>query len=139
MLLNGQQATTYTERWIFERLSISESFCVLFGQTAFSEDCHHGYDQPTWHLLKVNNKNTRKRFEICSKLTIKTPERRRWWMLASKKTFFAIEKCVKPNLNMCKTTFPRLLSHNCAAKQIRKTNWWQQFWGIDHSGKMCKN
>ena len=39
----------------------------------------------------------------------------------------AIEKCVKPNLNMCKTTFPRLLSHNCAAKQIRKTKWWQQF------------
>ena len=27
-------------------------------------------------LLKVNNGNTRKRREICSKLTIKTPERR---------------------------------------------------------------
>ena len=26
------------------------------------------------HLFKVNNKNTRKRYEICSKLTIKTPE-----------------------------------------------------------------
>ena len=25
--------------------------------------------------LKVNNKNTKKRCEICSKLTIKTPER----------------------------------------------------------------
>ena len=30
------------------------------------------------YLLKVNNKNTRKRCEICSKLTIKTPERRHW-------------------------------------------------------------
>ena len=30
------------------------------------------------HLLKVNNKNTRTRCEICSKLTIKTPERRQW-------------------------------------------------------------
>ena len=26
------------------------------------------------HLLKVNNRNTRKRYEICSKLAIKTPE-----------------------------------------------------------------
>ena len=30
------------------------------------------------YLLKVNNKNTRTRCEICSKLTIKTPERRNW-------------------------------------------------------------
>ena len=30
------------------------------------------------YLLKVNNKNTRARCEICSKLTIKTPERRQW-------------------------------------------------------------
>ena len=26
------------------------------------------------YLIKINNKNTRKRYEICSKLTIKTPE-----------------------------------------------------------------
>ena len=30
------------------------------------------------YLHKVNNRNTRKRCEICSKLTIKTPERRHW-------------------------------------------------------------
>ena len=30
------------------------------------------------YLLKVNNRNTRTRCEICSKLTIKTPERRNW-------------------------------------------------------------
>ena len=30
------------------------------------------------HLLKVDNRNTRTRFEICSKLTIETPERRHW-------------------------------------------------------------
>ena len=29
-------------------------------------------------LLKVNNRNTRARCEICSKLTTKTPERRQW-------------------------------------------------------------
>ena len=30
------------------------------------------------YLLKVNNKNTRTRYEIYSKLTIKTPEERQW-------------------------------------------------------------
>ena len=30
------------------------------------------------YLLKVNNRNTRIRCEICSKLTIKIPERRQW-------------------------------------------------------------
>ena len=29
-------------------------------------------------LLKVNNRSTRTRCEICSKLTIKTPERHQW-------------------------------------------------------------
>ena len=29
-------------------------------------------------MLKVNNGSIRKRCEICSKLTIKTPERRHW-------------------------------------------------------------
>ena len=28
------------------------------------------------YLLKVNNRNTRKRYETCSKSTVKTPERR---------------------------------------------------------------
>ena len=36
------------------------------------------FDQPNIFLLKVNNRNTRKRCEICSKLTIKTPERHYW-------------------------------------------------------------
>ena len=30
------------------------------------------------YLLKVNNRNTATRCEICLKLTIKTPERRQW-------------------------------------------------------------
>ena len=30
------------------------------------------------YMFKVNNRNTRTRYEICSKLTIKTPERRHW-------------------------------------------------------------
>ena len=31
---------------------------------------------PSRHLVKVNNRNARARYQICSKLTIKTPERR---------------------------------------------------------------
>ena len=34
--------------------------------------------KPSRYLHKVNNKNTRTRCEISSKLTIKTPERRLW-------------------------------------------------------------
>ena len=30
------------------------------------------------YMLQVNNRNTRTRCEICSKLTIKIPERRQW-------------------------------------------------------------
>ena len=30
------------------------------------------------YLFNVNNRNTRKRFKICLKLTIKTPEWRQW-------------------------------------------------------------
>ena len=29
-------------------------------------------------LEKLENRNTRKRYEICPKLTVKTPERRHW-------------------------------------------------------------
>ena len=38
--------------------------------------CYAEVIQPNIHLFKVNSRNTRKRCEICSKLTIKTPERR---------------------------------------------------------------
>ena len=31
-----------------------------------------------WKYFKVNNRNTRDKYEICSKLAIKTPERRHW-------------------------------------------------------------
>ena len=36
------------------------------------------YNPAIINLFKVNNRNTRKRCEICSKLIIKTPERRQW-------------------------------------------------------------
>ena len=41
----------------------------------------NGEDPAGIYLLKVNNRNTRTRCEICSKLTIKKPERRQWHAL----------------------------------------------------------
>ena len=36
-------------------------------------------EYPSWYLLlKINNRNTRTRCEVCSKLTIKIPELRQW-------------------------------------------------------------
>ena len=33
---------------------------------------------PSNYMFKVNNRNIRTRCEICSELTMKTPERRHW-------------------------------------------------------------
>ena len=44
-----------------------------------SEKTDYSYFFPVGnYMFKVNNSNTRTRCEICSKLTIKTPERRQW-------------------------------------------------------------
>ena len=49
-------------------------FCSELNNQAVSEDANPA----GIYLLKVNNRNTRTRCEICSKLTIKTPERSFW-------------------------------------------------------------
>ena len=41
-------------------------------------EIRHLSDPAGNYILKVNNRNTRARCEIYSKLTIKTPERRHW-------------------------------------------------------------
>ena len=43
----------------------------------YVEQTKNGYPAGNY-MFKVNNRNTRTRCEICSKLTIKTPERRQW-------------------------------------------------------------
>ena len=52
------------------------------GYRVESFDCYFPKKNPNnpvdIYLLKGNNRNTRVRCEICSKLTIKTPERRHW-------------------------------------------------------------
>ena len=37
-----------------------------------------GYNPASNYMFKVNNRDTKTRCKICSKLTIKTPERHHW-------------------------------------------------------------
>ena len=55
---------------------------VLFDLTLNN---YRGTNPADVYLLKVNNRNTRTRCEISSKLTIKTPERRQWLFYEIKK------------------------------------------------------
>ena len=77
-------------------------------------------------LFKINNRNTKTRYEICSKLQIKTPEQRQWrqnWMYKSVWTLQCISyisKCSKQIYNIesfgryC-SFCPRLIrwNHSC--------------------------
>ena len=55
---------------------------MIFYFTVFDAPKYFSQDWYTYpadnHLLKVKKRYTRTRCEICSKLTIKTPERRQW-------------------------------------------------------------
>ena len=68
------------------------------------------------YLFKVNNRNNRNRFEICSKWTIKTTERRGWQNIDSRKiTYVLIFSQIMPRkyhatsikFNITKMTLPR--------------------------------
>ena len=55
-----------------------------------------GYNPASNYMFKVNNRDTKTRCKICSKLTIKTPERHQWRgvvlvsLLFTLKTFHAL-------------------------------------------------
>ena len=51
-------------------------FSFMARQCNLSPSCSQGYNPANIYLFKVNSKITRKRCEICSKLTMKTLERR---------------------------------------------------------------
>ena len=63
----------FLPHFIFELLSIFMAIINIAKLELINatDNCPAGI-----YLLKVNNKNTRTRCEICSKLTIKTPELR---------------------------------------------------------------
>ena len=56
--------------------------CSLLPKNSFLVFCAVGYSSSSHpagnYMFKVNNRNTRTRCEICSKLTIKIPERHHW-------------------------------------------------------------
>ena len=53
---------------------------VIYYMSQLSETCNYKISSYPIdiYMFKVNNRHTRTRCEICSKLTIKTPERRHW-------------------------------------------------------------
>ena len=61
--------------------------------------CRYGQlDYPACiYLFKVDSKNTRLMYEICSKLAIKTPERSHWWyfgvFIVTWNTFYTLLWC----------------------------------------------
>ena len=64
-------------------------------------------------LFKVNNRNIRKRCEICSKLTIKTPERRHWRFAMCFASYTPIYNH-EENLNLLATRYSKhLLIADC--------------------------
>ena len=57
----------------------SVSICAMRGKSASQSEKKLIVHNPVnIYLFKFNNRNTRTRWEICSKLTIKIPERRQW-------------------------------------------------------------
>ena len=53
---------------------------IAAGISYFEYDFRRYSEILSWHLLaQINNKNIQTRCEICSKLTLKTPERRLAW------------------------------------------------------------
>ena len=70
-LWNGQ----YCNQMDYEQITHSFHFCIFRTDKRRAQMVHY----PTnIYLFKVNSKNFKKRRKICSKLTIKTPERRQW-------------------------------------------------------------
>ena len=79
-------------RSVFYHIETGHLFCPSYQLIGFymRETVVNGltYSPANICLFKISNRNTRKRCKICSKLTIKTPERRhflRWFELPQKR------------------------------------------------------
>ena len=62
------------ERTVHQQMSIFVGM-ILSSNWGLKSFQHWGHYTVGIYLLKVNNRNNKRRCEICSKLTIKTPER----------------------------------------------------------------
>ena len=58
------------------------TFYFYANKTIKLNTCNYTKNNPAWnYMFKVNNRNTRTRCEICSKLKIKIPKQRQHWYL----------------------------------------------------------
>ena len=71
-----QNSSSIEELSSFE--GIREELKIILKHTKDGENMSLRNNPAGIYLLQVNNRNTRTRCEICSKLTINTPERRHW-------------------------------------------------------------
>ena len=78
LLLNFKSFTSFSYKISLIKCLIDRSFKICNNWNSFHLLIKDGHTPVPVdiYLLKVNNRNTRTRCEICSKLTIKTPERR---------------------------------------------------------------
>ena len=67
---------------------IHDGACIHYSIHMIEQLCKYSFSGPVCiYLLKGYNRNTGRRCEICSKLTIKTPQKRHWRSSASIVTF----------------------------------------------------
>ena len=73
------------------------------------------------YLLKGNTRNTRPRYEICSKLIIKTPEQRQWRCL-----------CTNLNINQWKNIASLIDDSKEQSKRhyVKSVQIWSYFWSV---------
>ena len=69
--LQGASGITNCDIYYEVRCNTSPSFSIIYIAIKDKVNCNI-------YFFKVHNRNTRKRCEICSKLTVKTPERHHW-------------------------------------------------------------
>ena len=70
------QSIYYFQNYIYISKSITLYTFIVFFKSVESLECI--LNPAGTYMFKVNNRNTRTRYEICSKLAIKTPQRRQW-------------------------------------------------------------
>ena len=78
--LSKQAWISFEKSWMIEKMSMApldvRQFLATVIRLKMMKNAFYFMFPVGIYLLKVNNRNARARCEICSKLTIKTPERR---------------------------------------------------------------
>ena len=118
-------------------------------------------------MLKVSNRITRKRYKICSKLTIKTPERRQWhsnsvfiannfvvnnlfleillwtlsmYLFAGKELFLNTESCISncENKDFHRSVFSRIKTESLIVIMMIIINWVSKIFWLEMYLEPCE-